>query len=238
MQVSESIVNSAVELQRLFPFQQESLCQIDVKQLHLWLEIETRVDIWFFRRVEDFGFLEGVDFTGVIKNDHSRKINGLKCSVSMAKELSMLERSEKGRQIRRYFIACERAAIETIPVLRERIQALEVQKGILQIEAKKKPHPYAGTVLTYNVKPTLFQGFDASDAKSAYDTRRIPRDALTEPEIATHERIHCGIRLSGTSKEMQKRQAFEAALHCWSVLPSHIRAVSRKPQRKDFGLRQ
>jgi phage anti-repressor protein len=77
-------------LEVLFPASSE-LFSVDVKNLHLWLEVETRVNDWFTRRVKYFGFTQGVDFV-LLKNEHN-DIEDLRCTTNMAKELGMLERS-------------------------------------------------------------------------------------------------------------------------------------------------
>lgn len=62
-------------------------------------------------RIKSYDFIEGVDFqsfTEIVE----REIGATKrieyaLSISMAKELSMIENNERGRQARKYFIACE-----------------------------------------------------------------------------------------------------------------------------------
>lgn len=217
----------------LFPVSTE-LFMVDVKKLHMFLEVETRYDIWFNRRIADFGFEQGVDFV-VIKNEHNDIID-LRCTANMAKELGMLERSQKGAEIRKYFIGCEELALSEVPRLRLRVQELEAQKGLLQLDAKK-PHKNVGTVPYYSTKSTLFSDFDCSQGLHNYETRRVQRDSLREDELATQERIHCSVRLAGTTKELLKREAYEAAICAWEGQPSHVRGEMRKPQRRDFGLR-
>lgn len=233
MHHSDSIVNCSELLADMFPVSNE-LFMVDVKKLHLWLEVETRINDWFNRRVKYFGFAQDVDFI-LLKNEQNDIID-LRCTANMAKELGMLERSQKGAQIRRYFIDCEQLALEAVPLLKLRIQELEAQKGILQIEAKK-PHKNLGTVPYYSPRSTLFSDFDLENRIHSYETRRVQRDSLREPELATQERIHCSIRLAGTTKELLKREAYEAAICAWEGQPSHVRGEIRKPQRRDFGLK-
>lgn len=62
-------------------------------------------------RIKSYDFIEGIDFqsfTEIVE----REIGATKrieyaLSISMAKELSMIENNERGRQARKYFIACE-----------------------------------------------------------------------------------------------------------------------------------
>ena len=86
------------------------------RDLHEALEVETPYRKWFPRMCE-YGFAEGVDFNPV-KNvrvqtegerDVTREVTDHQLTIPMAKELCMLQRSEKGKQFRRYFIQVEEA---------------------------------------------------------------------------------------------------------------------------------
>ena len=86
--------------------------KISGRELHMFLEVVTPYHKWFPRMVE-YGFTEGTDFLVTDKNVHNS--NGGKQSiidhlmtVDMAKEISMLQRSEKGKQARQYFIQLEK----------------------------------------------------------------------------------------------------------------------------------
>lgn len=78
---------------------------VSAQMLHLFLEVGTRFDTWFGRRVEEYSFAEGVDFQ---RSNLSNEAADYAITLDMAKELSMVERNEKGQQARRYFIDCEK----------------------------------------------------------------------------------------------------------------------------------
>ena len=87
---------------------------VSARELHDFLEIKTKYKDWFPRMVE-YGFEEGIDF---VKVAQKRATNNLKnpvttiidhaITIDMAKELSMIQRTEKGKQARLYFIECEK----------------------------------------------------------------------------------------------------------------------------------
>ena len=61
-----------------------------------------------------YGFTEGSDFTSVksstlVNNGAEREISDYQVSIDMAKQICMIQRSEKGRQYRQYFIDLEKA---------------------------------------------------------------------------------------------------------------------------------
>ena len=84
---------------------------VNARELHAFLEVKSKFADWFKNRVSDFGFIENSDFVSASKflERGGRTIEYF-ISIDMAKELSMIERSDKGKQARLYFIECERIA--------------------------------------------------------------------------------------------------------------------------------
>ena len=93
------------------------------RALHQFLEVETPYTKWFNRMVE-YGFVENQDFglvtqkraTNNPKNPWT-EITDHAISLSMAKELCMIQRTDKGKEARQYFIDCERRLKEGKPAL-------------------------------------------------------------------------------------------------------------------------
>lgn len=84
------------------------------RDLHDFLEINTPYKKWFDRMIE-YGFAENVDFAVMDKNVHDekvfggvRKITDHAITLDMAKEISMIQRTERGKQARQYFIDVEK----------------------------------------------------------------------------------------------------------------------------------
>jgi len=82
------------------------------RMLHEFLGIGTEYAKWFSRMIE-YGFIENIDFTEVfVKNDENSKggrpaiDHAIK--LDMAKELSMIQRNERGKQARQYFIKVQK----------------------------------------------------------------------------------------------------------------------------------
>lgn len=82
---------------------------ISGRELHEVLEVKTKYKDWFPRMVE-YGFIEDVDYTPLIfehpQNKQPTIDHALK--LDMAKEIAMIQRNEKGKQIRQYFIEVEK----------------------------------------------------------------------------------------------------------------------------------
>jgi len=80
------------------------------RELHEMLEVETRYNDWF-KRMCEYGFNEGADFYSILSktSDNGRPSTDHQLTIEMAKEICMLQRSEKGKQARQYFIQLESA---------------------------------------------------------------------------------------------------------------------------------
>lgn len=79
------------------------------RELHEALEIETPYHKWFPRMCE-YGFIEDEDFwTKMSESTGGRPSTGHQLSIPMAKEICMLQRNEKGKMFRQYFIKVEEA---------------------------------------------------------------------------------------------------------------------------------
>ena len=80
------------------------------RELHEARGVETRYNDWFDRMCE-YGFSEGKDYYSFLSNRSDGKAGKPRTdhqlTLPMAKELCMLQRTDKGKQMRQYFIAVE-----------------------------------------------------------------------------------------------------------------------------------
>lgn len=118
----------------------EAVQTVNARDLHAFLEVQTAFKDWIVRRIEEYGFEQEKDFLRFdsskmsdqkfCRSNLSSKHDTAFCSpnlgskqgrgghnridyhlsLDMAKELAMVEKTEKGREARRYFIDCERRA--------------------------------------------------------------------------------------------------------------------------------
>lgn len=87
----------------------ETFSGVDARELHKSIENGARFNDWIGRKIDDFGFVEGEDFYSILsKSAGGRPATEYTITLDMAKELCMLERSEIGRSVRKYFIECEK----------------------------------------------------------------------------------------------------------------------------------
>ena len=87
---------------------------VNARTLHNFLEVGRRFATWIVERIDEYGFVQDQDFL-ISQNGETkigrggdRRSKDYHITIDMAKELAMVERNDKGREVRRYFIECER----------------------------------------------------------------------------------------------------------------------------------
>ena len=106
---------------------------ISGRELHEFLEVETRYNDWFTRMCE-YGFIENIDFYSFLsKSTGGRPSQDHQMTIDMAKEICMLQRTERGKQARQYFIALEKAWNTPEMILSRALKVAEQQMKQLQI---------------------------------------------------------------------------------------------------------
>lgn len=111
-QALTSLPGSKAAAYELPIIQQGDNILISAHLLHKKLKVNTRFYDWIKRRVEKYGFQEGLDYYSNLSNRSDgkagRQLTDYLLTLDTAKELAMLEENEVGRAIRRYFIQKEK----------------------------------------------------------------------------------------------------------------------------------
>ncbi|HEL1583653.1 TPA: phage antirepressor KilAC domain-containing protein [Streptococcus suis] len=209
------------------------------RQLHEALEVKTPYSMWFDRMVE-YGFTENQDFLlnnfvkqtgrgGHNKVDHIIKLD-------MAKEIAMIQRTERGKQVRQYFIQVEKDfnSPEKIMARALLLADKKVHQLEAQIEADKPKVLFANAVEAsatsiligdfakilrqngYNIgQNRLFEwlrnnGFLIRKRGESYNmpTQRSMDMSLFEVKERTHNEPNGSIRISKTTKMTGKGQTY------------------------------
>ena len=139
---------------------------VSARELHAFLESKQDFSNWINNRIEQYDFVENQDFILVLnqqnkvsnkiienpknpKNKGGRPTKEYFLTLDMAKELSMVERTDKGKQARQYFIECERKLretqaklapktyVEALRTLADEVEAHEQTKQTLAIAEPK-----------------------------------------------------------------------------------------------------
>lgn len=139
------------------PIGQHTVPAVNARELHAYLESKQDFSNWINNRIKQYNFMENQDFILVLnqqnkvsnkiienpqnpKNKGGRPTKEYFLTLDMAKELSMVERIDKGRTARRYFIDCE-----------QRLYQLQ------QTKDKNKVVNHQFTQLIYTLKNTVLQ---------------------------------------------------------------------------------
>lgn len=145
------------------------------RELHAALEIKTAYKDWFPRMCE-YGFVEGEYFCSKMsESTGGRPSTDHELTIPMAKELCMLQRNEKGKEFRQYFIKVEEAWNSPDMVMK---RALEF--------ANKKAEQLMQRTFTLETTVTV-QEQQISELKpkaSYYDVVLNCKDLMSATEIA------------------------------------------------------
>lgn len=92
---------------------------VDARELWNFLGVKTPFDKWIRRRLKEAGFVDGQDFIVFDKfvenSKGGRPQKEYVFSIGASKEVAMLERNDKGREVRQYFIDCEEKYLNSTP---------------------------------------------------------------------------------------------------------------------------
>lgn len=145
---------------------------VNARDLHAFLEVGKDFSTWIKDRIEQYGFVENQDFVcspilvSEGRGGHNRKDYHL--TLDMAKELAMVERNEKGKQARQYFLECERRA-----------------KSFDPMKALNDPVAMRGILLTYTEKVlTLESKVNELTPKAQALGRIADADGAMNPTVA------------------------------------------------------
>ncbi|MCF0074005.1 antA/AntB antirepressor family protein [Dyadobacter sp. CY261] len=131
---------------------------VSARELYEFLQIGTRFNDWIERRIQKYGFSEHEDYARLTQNRVTQTAQGrtgvtvetdFALTLDMAKELAMVEGNERGKQARKYFIACEKMLTSMTPThqlpatyadaLRQLAEKVESEDRLLKENAELRP---------------------------------------------------------------------------------------------------
>ena len=134
-----------------FNTQTELLC--NARDLHKALQVGRKFATWITERIKEYVFVENQDYILISQNGEiktgrggDRRSKEYHLTLNMAKELAMVEKTEVGRQVRKYFIECERERFigmqhKAISHLISKEQADTIQHAVEE-RSKRTGEPY------------------------------------------------------------------------------------------------
>ncbi len=122
---------------------------VSARELHEFLEVKTAYKDWFPRMCE-YGFTEGQDFCSFLsESTGGRPAQDAQLTIDMAKELCMLQRNERGKQARQYFIQLEKDWNSPEKVMARALQIADQKLHMLEAQVEEmRPHALLGRAIT------------------------------------------------------------------------------------------
>ncbi|MFD2658556.1 phage antirepressor KilAC domain-containing protein [Gracilibacillus thailandensis] len=110
---------------------------VSARELHEFLEVSTPFRKWFPRMTE-YGFVENQDYTTdfFVHPANKQETKDYLLRLDMAKEISMIQRTEKGKQARQYFLNLEKMWNSPEMVMKRALQIADKQVEKLKLENK------------------------------------------------------------------------------------------------------
>lgn len=107
---------------------------VSARELHGFLEVGSEFSHWF-KRMCEYGFTEGQDFSPFLtESTGGRPAQDAQLTIEMAKEICMLQRNEKGKEARQYFLQLERDWNSPEKVMARALQIAEQKLHTLEAE--------------------------------------------------------------------------------------------------------
>ncbi|MEL7693510.1 phage antirepressor KilAC domain-containing protein [Streptococcus anginosus] len=124
---------------------------VSARQLHKTLEVKTRFSQWVEQNFK--GFEENYDFTSVVtttvvNNGAMRELQDYALSLDTAKHLAMMSKTDKGKEVRQYFIQVEKDFNSPEKIMARALLMADkkIHKLETQIEADKPKVLFADAV--------------------------------------------------------------------------------------------
>ncbi|EBR5508705.1 antA/AntB antirepressor family protein [Salmonella enterica] len=204
---------------------------VSARALHKALGVKRDFTTWIKDRIKRYGFVEGVDYV-VVENLTSPVLGRSKSrqrvehdyliSLNMGKETAMVERTEQGRAVRRYFIQCEEELHRTAPEraaalrreLKARITAANYFKpmcaalDLLRAEQGKTTRPHNYTTEANMLARIVLGGVTARQWAQSNGITGEPRDHMNALQLEHLSYLEqSNITLIETGQHYRQRKA-------------------------------
>ena len=118
----------------------EDIQVVSARDLHEALDIKTRFSLWTKQNFKHFR--ENIDFTSVVtttlvNNGAKRELQDYALTIEMAKHIAMMSGTDKGYEIRDYFIKVEQAWNSPEMVMKRALEIANKKVEQLKLENKK-----------------------------------------------------------------------------------------------------
>lgn len=132
-------------------FKQNDKELVSARELHDLIGVKERFNQWFNKRVKKYDFIEGKDFVGckIFHTLANQELQDYAITITMAKELCMIQDSDLGKKVRRYFIERDEKLTAIENDIRKQISNGAIH-GCQGKEYKRYPHAYVDELMYKN----------------------------------------------------------------------------------------
>lgn len=189
---------------------------VSARELYEGLEIKTKFTMWF-ERMAEYGFSENADYKTCFPNLGSENHGGqnmvdYEISIDMAKQICMIQRTDKGKQYRQYFLDLEKAwntpeqvMARALKIANNEIEKLKTDNRVLIADTERmKPKEIFADAVSSSKDSCLIGDLAKIICQNGY---KIGRNRLFE-WMKTNGYLIKG----GSSKNMPTQKAMEMKL--------------------------
>ena len=194
--------------------------KVSGRELHDFLEVGTPYDKWMPRMCE-YGFSAGNDFsTKMSESTGGRPSVDHIMTIDMAKEICMIQRTDKGKQARQYFIECEKR-LKAVNAPHDSYMISDpVERALKWIEEEKVRQDQAKQLLEQKPKVEFFDA--VAESKDAIEIASVAK-VLNVPGVGRNKLFEF---LRNRKILMRNNQPYQKYVDC-----GYFRIIEQKYER-------
>ena len=194
--------------------------KVSGRELHEFLEVGTAYKDWFPRMAE-YGFVEGTDFCSKMsESTGGRPSVDHIMTIDMAKEICMIQRTDKGKQARQYFIECEKR-LKAVNAPHDSYMISDpVERALKWIEEEKVRQDQAKQLLEQKPKVEFFDA--VAESKDAIEIASVAK-VLSVPGVGRNKLFEF---LRNHKVLMRNNQPYQKYVDC-----GYFRIIEQKYER-------
>jgi phage anti-repressor protein len=171
---------------------------VSARELYKFLGATERFSTWFERQLQ-YGFTESIDYVGCKEFNTlaNQELTDYALTIDCAKEISMLQRTERGKQARQYFIDCEKKLKGDIKPLSPAEQLL--RQAQLMVDHEKRLNRVENQV------SALVQ----RQAEAEAELKALPVSSEEVPEISLRDKIRLLVNRHCSASGINQRTVWD-----------------------------
>ena len=199
--------------------------KVSGRELHDFLEVNEKFTDWM-KRMMEYGFSDGIDFDRFsVKSDKpsgGRPSIDYIMTIDMAKEICMIQRTDKGKQARQYFIECEKR-LKAVNAPHDSYMISDpVERALKWIEEEKVRQDQAKQLLEQKPKVEFFDA--VAESKDAIEIASVAK-VLNVPGVGRNKLFEF---LRNHKILMRNNQPYQKYVDC-----GYFRIIEQKYERSN-----